>query len=112
MTGSFEHKKQYREYRARVAALPEPYRTSAEAVERYLMHVGGISDGAIMVRMLDDLISLVEEHAASNTPIREVVGEDPVEFVQDFLANYADAMWINKERRRLNDAIAKAAGES
>ena len=29
LTGSLEQKKQYRQYKARIEALPEPYRTAA-----------------------------------------------------------------------------------
>jgi DNA-binding ferritin-like protein (Dps family) len=43
--------------------------------------------------------------------VRGIVGDDPVEFVEAFVANYSDGSWINKERRRLNEAIERAAGE-
>ena len=37
VTGSLEEKKQYRQHKARIAALPENYRTAVEALERYYM---------------------------------------------------------------------------
>ncbi len=40
LTGSLEQKKQYRQYKARIEALPEPYRTAAKAFERYFMFYG------------------------------------------------------------------------
>lgn len=108
MTGSLEQKKQYRDYKARVKQLPTSYRTTIEALERYLMYAGGVSKGDVLVRMLDDLATLFEESAANGIPIRDIVGEDPVEFVETFIANYADGQWINKERVRLTDAIERA----
>ena len=105
-------KKQWRAYRARVAALPPEYREAAQAVERYLMYAGGIAKGEVAVAMFDDLADLFEQSASSETPIRVVVGEDPVEFVEEFLRNYADGSWLLKERARLTDAIARAAGET
>src|SRR5688572_16409576 len=99
-------KKQWRAYRARVAALPPEYRSAAEAVERYLMYAGGIAKGDVAVAMFDDLADLFEQSAANSTPIRVLVGDDPVEFVEEFLRNYADGSWLLKERARLNDAIA------
>lgn len=111
LTGSLEQKKQYRQYKARAKALPEGYRTGIEAVSRYLMYFGAITSGDIMMSMLDDLADLFEQSAANGTPIRQVVGEDPVEFAETFLANYSEGQWISKERRRLNEAIARAAGE-
>lgn len=112
VTGPLEEKKQYREYKARLKQLPANYRAAAEAVERYLMYAGGgITKGDVLVRMYGDLVGLFEESAASGTPIRQVVGEDPVEFVEAFIANYSDGSWINKERRRLITTIDRVAAE-
>ena len=57
ITGSLEDKKAYRQYKARIAALPEPYGTAAKAFERYFMYNGGITDGdsAVMITMLERL---------------------------------------------------------
>ena len=41
--GSLEQKKQYRQYKARIEALPEPYGTAAKAFQRYFMYYGGSS---------------------------------------------------------------------
>ena len=110
VTGSLEQKKQYRQYKARVKALPENYRTAIEALDRYLMYFGSITKGATLVTMLEDLLDLFEQSAADGTPVRAIVGENPVEFVETFLANYSEGQWINKERKRLVDAIDRAAG--
>ena len=111
ITGSLEEKKQYRQHRARIKALPANYRTAAEAVERYLMYAGGIAKGDVLMRMYGDLVDLFEQSAANGTPIRDIVGDDPVEFVEAFVANYSDGSWINKERKRLKSAIEDAAGD-
>ncbi|MCA0296920.1 MAG: DUF1048 domain-containing protein [Actinobacteria bacterium] len=111
VTGSLEQKRQYRENKARLKSLPPAYRAAGEAVERYLMYAGGIAKDDVVVRMHTDLVDLFEESAANGTPIREVVGDDPVEFVETFVANYSDGSWINKERKRLNAAIAEAEKE-
>jgi DNA-binding ferritin-like protein (Dps family) len=111
VTGSFEDKKRYRQYKARTKQLPGNYRTAIEALDRYLMYFGSITKGDILTEMLDDLIDLFEQSAAAGTPIREIVGEDPVEFAETFLANYAEGQWIKKERERLAGAIERAAAE-
>lgn len=105
VTGSLEQKKQYREHKARVQALPANYRTAVEAIERYLMYFGSITNGEIMVTMLDDLGDLFEQAAVDGTTVRDIVGTEPVEFVETFLANYSEGQWINKERQRLIAAI-------
>ncbi|MFF3445023.1 DUF1048 domain-containing protein [Streptosporangium sp. NPDC002721] len=110
VTGPLEDKKRYRRYKARIKELPENYRAAVEALERYLMHFGP-GDGTEAASMYDDLADLFEQSAASGTPIREIVGEDPVEFVEAFLRNYPKGQWISRERERLAAAIGRAAGE-
>jgi len=112
ITGSLEDKRRYRQYKARTKQFPESYRTAIEALDRYLMYSGAITKGDILVSMLEDLADLFEQSAANGTPIREVVGADPVEFAETFLRNYSDGQWINKERERLTDAIDRAAEEA
>ncbi|SDD52788.1 DNA-binding ferritin-like protein (Dps family) [Auraticoccus monumenti] len=109
VTGSFEDKKRWRRYKARKEELPPSYRTAIDGIERYLMYRGAISKGDVLMTMCEDLADLVEQAAADQTPVRDVVGEDPVEFAETFIANYADGQWIDKERRRLTDAIDQAA---
>jgi len=111
VTGSFEDKKRYKQYKTRVQRLPENYRTAIEALERYLMYFGAINKGDVLVKMNEDLLDLFEQSVANGTPIREIVGEDPVEFVETFLANYSDGQWIDKERKRLVDTIDRVAGD-
>ena len=111
LTGSLEEKKRYRQHKARVAALPASYRTAAEAVERDLMYSGAISRGDVLVEMFEDLADLFEQSAEHGTPVREIVGDDPVEFAEAFLANYSEGQWIDKERARLTEAIDRAAAE-
>lgn len=110
VTGSLEDKKRYRAHKARVKEMPEAYRTSVEALERYYMYFGGVAKSDVLLRMMDDLGDLFEQAAADGTPVRAIVGDDPVAFAEDFLANYADGQWINKERARLTEAIQRAEG--
>ncbi|MEU6721722.1 DUF1048 domain-containing protein [Nonomuraea sp. NPDC046802] len=109
-TGSLEDKRRYRQYKARIKQLPENYRTAVEALERYLMHFGP-ADGAGAMAMYDDLAELFERSAADGTPIRDLFGEDPVEFVETFMANYPLGQYRTRERNRFTSAIARAAGE-
>ncbi len=68
--------------------LPANYRTAVDAIEHYLMHFG--ATGRRQRRpMFEDLADLFEQAAADGTPIREIVGDDPVEFVEAFAQNYS-----------------------
>lgn len=103
--GDLGEKRRWRECQARIKTLPADYRTATQAVERYLMHFGAVSKGEVLVRMTEDLADLFEQAAADGTPVRAIVGDDPVAFAETFLANYSEGQWINKERRRLAAAI-------
>lgn len=111
VTGSLEQKRQYKQTKARIEALPEPYGAAVKAFQRYLTYYGGIVDGDTLVTMMGDFADLWERAAADGTPIRAIVGDDPVEFAEDFAAAYTGKRWIDKERARLTEAIARAAGE-
>jgi DNA-binding ferritin-like protein (Dps family) len=109
ITGSLEQKRQWKAYRVRVEALPEPYRTAAKAVERYLMYSGAIvMDGDNLMTMWSDFVELWESAAADGTPVRAIVGDDPVEFAEAFARAYSGTHWIDKERARLIKSIADA----
>ena len=105
VTGPLEQKKQYRQYQARLAALPEPYGTAAKAFQRYLTYYGGITGGDTLVQMTGDLTDLWERAATDGTPVRAIVGDDPVEFAEAFAQAYVGRRWIDKERVRLTQAI-------
>lgn len=113
VTGSLADKKAYRQYKARIAALPDPYKTAANAFERYFMYNGGITDGdpAVMLTMLNDFADLWERAAADGTPVHEITGDDPVEFAEAFAAAYSGKRWIDKERNRLTDTIKGLEGK-
>ena len=108
-TGWIEQKRRYRRYKALTEQLPADYRAAIDALERYLEFFGpGQADS--LLSMLEDLADLFEQSAANGTPIREVVGEDPVEFAETFLRNYPKGQWISRERERLANAIDRVAG--
>ena len=111
LTGDLGDKKRYREYKARVKNLPEPYREAANGLERYLMYLGPSDDGKSLIAMLSDLADLFERAVADGTPVRHLVGSDPVEFAETFMQNYGGGSWIRKERARLEKTIDEAVAE-
>jgi DNA-binding ferritin-like protein (Dps family) len=111
VTGSLEDKKRWRAYKARVQQLPPSYSTAVAGVERYLMYTGGATAGNQLQQMFDDLADLFERAAVDGTPVRAIVGDDPVEFVETFKSNYGLGSWLSKEQRRLTEAIERAENE-
>jgi DNA-binding ferritin-like protein (Dps family) len=111
VTGPLEQKKQYREARARIRALPEPYRGAAEAFGRYLTYYGGVVDGDAIVQMVVDGADLWERASVDGTPISDIVGDDPIDFAETFAQAYSAKQWIDKERARYVKAIADAVAK-
>lgn len=109
VTGSLEQKKQYKQAKARLDALPEPHRTAASALNRYLTYYGGVTDGDTLVQMFVDLADLWERAVVDGTTVRGIVGDDPVEFAETFAQAYTGKRWIDKERQRLIAAIDDAS---
>ena len=108
--GWIKQKKRYRQYQARVERLPVSYRTAVNAVQRYSYYFGhGTAEGGLA--MFEDLADLFEQGAASGTPVRAIVGDDPVEFAEAFIRNYPQGQWIVRERDRLTSAIERAEKE-
>lgn len=97
-------------YKARTQRLPSNYHAAIEALDRYMQHFGP-GDGESLLAMLEDLADLFEQSAAAGTPIREILGEDPVEFAEVFLRNYPGGSWISRERERLAKAIDHVTGD-
>ncbi|HWS50110.1 MAG TPA: DUF1048 domain-containing protein [Microbacterium sp.] len=108
LTGSLEQKKQYKQDKARIEGLPEPYATAAKAMHRYFMYYGGFTDGDTLAAMFTDLADLWERAAVDGTPVADIVGDDPVEFAETFARSYGGKEWIDKERARLTKAMDAA----
>jgi DNA-binding ferritin-like protein (Dps family) len=102
-------KRRWRQYKARVRQLPPNHRTAVDAIERYLMHFGPM-DGDSAASLFEDVADLFEQAAADGTPIREIVGADPVEFVDALIRHYSKGGYVTRERERLISAIDRAAG--
>ena len=97
-------KQRWRDYKARTRKLPPDYRTAVDAIERYLMHFGSL-DADSAASVFEDVADLFEQAAVDGTPIRKIVGDDPVEFVDALVRNYSKGGYVDGERKRLIDAI-------
>ena len=104
-------KRRWRHYKAGTRQHPENYRTAVAALPRYLMYFVPV-DGDNAASMFEDFADLFEPAAADGTPIRDIVGEDPVEFVEAFVQNYSKGGHVpTRARERLTSAIERAEEE-
>ena len=112
LTGSLEQKKQYKQDKARIDALPEPYAHRREG-DAPVLHVLRRHHRRRHPRSRCSATSPTCGSAPPSTgrPSREIVGDDPVEFAETFAQAYTGKQWIDKERARLNKAIDDAERE-
>jgi DNA-binding ferritin-like protein (Dps family) len=99
-------KRRYKQYKVRKEQLPASYREAIDAVERYALRFGPAT-GETVVGMLEDLAEIFEQGANDGTPVREIVGDDPVRFTEDFLTRYPTP-WTGRDQQRLAHAIDAA----
>lgn len=111
LVGDLGDKKKWRAYKARAKALPPGYREAASGLERYLMYFGPNEDTKAFLSMVNDMVDLLEQGVAAGTPVRDLVGSDPIAFADLFMENYGGGSWVRKERDRLSKAIDKAEAE-
>lgn len=103
-------KRRWRAYRARVQQLPPDYRMAVEGIQRYLMYFGAV-DADSANSLFENVADLFEQAAADGTGIREIVGDDPVEFVDDLIRSYRKGGYVEREQQKLIKAIDEAAGD-
>ena len=101
-------KKQWNEYKARKKQLPANYRAAVEALQRHIFYCGP-ETGDTTMRALYDLIDLFEQSAAAETPIREIVGDNPADFAEAFISNYTKDTWRERQVRKVNEALEAAS---
>ena len=103
-----DEKKRYKQYKARKGQLSAGYKEAIDAVERYAFRFGPATGGSVVL-MLEDLVEIFEQGMKDGTPVREIVGDDAVQFAETFLENYPANPWAAKEQQRLAHAINHAA---
>lgn len=106
LAGSRGRRRHCKESLARIEALAEPYRTTAMAMNRYLLHRAATTGAETLARMMHDHADLWERAALDGTPVRAIVGDDPGELAETFALAYTGRPWFDKERTRLSKAIA------
>jgi hypothetical protein len=99
IVGELGDKRRWRQYRARVKALPANYRTTVQALERYLTYFGAITKGDVPVEVgMSDGRWISREREQSLSAIE-----------REFYAEIERG--IGKERGRLVNTLKRAGAE-
>ncbi len=95
-------KREWKQYKARVQALPPNYRMVMEAIQKHIWNVGGLNDGT---QVLSGILELLEEGVANGRPVLAVTGDDVAAFCSAVLAEVQAATWAGKKGTKLNEHI-------
>ncbi|MDR1152016.1 MAG: DUF1048 domain-containing protein [Bifidobacteriaceae bacterium] len=97
-------KREWREYQARLRALPPEYRTVMKLIEKYTWNFA--ADSQIMP-VLYGILDLFEEGAVSGRRVLDVTGEDVAAFAWSVLDEVRPATWLGQKGAQLNAQVAK-----
>lgn len=98
-------KKRYKQFLKDTQALPVPYAETVNALTKYIWNFAG--SGAAM-EVLEEVLHIFQESSVENVSVRQIVGEDPVEFAENIMSQYPEQLWLIKYRNRLRQKVAEA----
>lgn len=100
-----EDKKRYKQFKSDVQALPEAYAQTLTALQTYIWN---FAKSGAMMNVLEEILHMFQESAAENVPVKQLIGDDPVEFAENIMAQYPEELWLIKYRTRLREQVKKA----
>ncbi|MDR2380318.1 MAG: DUF1048 domain-containing protein [Bifidobacteriaceae bacterium] len=109
VVGNRATKREWREYKGRVAVLPPDYRLVMQKIQKFLWTAGGAMDEQSF-RVLYDICELLEESAAAGRPVLEVTGEDVAAFSLNMLAATQGKTWHGLKADQLNAEVHRLLG--
>lgn len=98
-------KKRYKQFKQDVNELPKPYAQTLTALQNYIWNFA--KNGAMM-DVLEEILHMFQESAAEKAPVKQLIGDDPVAFAENIMAQYPDELWLVKYRTRLREQVKKA----
>lgn len=98
-----QEKRAYKEYLARIKALPEEYAFVYNKIATYMWSNSGGGDGYDMVTLQAGVLELFEEGAAEGKKVLEVTGEDVAAFSDELLRSART--YSENRRQKLNREI-------
>ena len=101
-------KRRWRAHVRRVEALPGDYRAVMRLIEKYMWNFAADDQ---MVPVLDGVLDLFEEGAASGRPVLEVTGPDVAGFAWNVLSEVQAATWMGQRAARLNAKVRDVLGD-
>ena len=101
-----QKKKEYKEQKKRMEALPEEYRYVLQRIQKRLWIFAGGDEDA-MVELQNKLVDLFQDGAAQGKGVLEVTGEDVAGFVDGLLEQTTANHWRNQLNQEILEKIKK-----
>lgn len=95
-------KKRYRQFLKDMAALPAPYAATLDALQKYMWN---FANGGGFMDALEEILRMFQESASEQVPVSHVIGDDPVAFADNIMAQYPDDLWLVKYQNKLRKTI-------
>lgn len=104
--GSLEEKREWKAIEARGKALPNEYSKAYNAIKKYIWTSGGLSDSKEIIFIFDSILELLEDGAAEDKKVIDLMGEDVATFCDELMKG--STSWKDKHRNKLNDSISRS----
>lgn len=104
LVGDLNEKREYKKNEARAKALPTEYTIAYKEIKNYIFHTSGISS----IKPLTALVDLLEEAAANNKHVIDVIGTDVAAFADELVRG--EKSYYEQQRAKLNKNIADKLG--
>lgn len=101
IVGSLDEKRKYKKNEARAKALPKEYAEAYKEIKKYVFSTSGL----LTMEPLKNIVHVLEEAAANDRRVVDVVGSDVAEFVDELVRD--EKSYVQSQREKLNRDIAK-----
>lgn len=102
--------KEFKAFELRVRKLPADYQNVWEEINTNLLIYGDFT-GRNLMPILNGVLDMLEETAATGQNIKDVLGNDIKSFCSELVGEEGSKSFRDKWRKQLNNKIAKKLGK-
>lgn len=102
--------KEFKAFELRVRKLPDDYQNVWEEINTNLLIYGDFT-GRNLMPILNGVLDMLEETAATGQNVKDVLGNDIKSFCSELVGEEGSKSFRDKWRKQLNNKIAKKLGK-
>lgn len=96
LVGNLDEKRDYKKNEARAKALPKEYAAAYTEIKNYIFRTSGL----VTMEPLKVLVDILEEAAANDKTVTEVIGKDAAAFADELVRG--EKSYHEDQRKKLN----------